>query len=80
MVTSRTQAVRRREQQKANRLGRVRDAADEIGRMYAAWDFWRSTVKKLPPEARAAHRDRIAELLVNDALQMDTTRHLEVAA
>ena len=72
-------AGRRKAQRRANRLARVAAAAERddqgVTHLAAAYDFWRATCKRLPLEERADHRNRLAELLVNDALNdMDAHR------
>jgi hypothetical protein len=63
--------AKRADRKAGNRRARVVAAldADDQGaaHLLAAFDYWRATCKKLPPDEREAHRRRVADLLVCDA-------------
>jgi hypothetical protein len=63
--------AKRRDRKPDNRRARVLAAidADDQGAAFllAAFDYWRATCKRVDPDERAAHRKRVADLLVTDA-------------
>lgn len=78
--------AKRRDRKPDNRLARVRaavDAGDQIAHLQAAFDFARASIKRLPPEQRAAARSDLAELITNHALNdlsADNITRLEAVA
>lgn len=63
--------AKRRDRKPDNRRARVLAALDAddqgVAHLLAAFDYWRATCKKLPPDEREAHRRRVADFLISDA-------------
>jgi chromosome condensin MukBEF MukE localization factor len=76
---ARVRAVRA-ELRRLNRLSAVYTAPSPSAKFHAGRAIWMAAVKRLPQEQRDAQYERMADLLVNDALQIESnTSEREVA-